>query len=55
MEKYMLQDIKAVIFDVDGTLVDSMWIWKQVDVDFLKRRKTELPEDLQDKVLLSMN
>ncbi len=25
----------AVIFDLDGTLVDSMWIWKEVDVDYL--------------------
>lgn len=46
----MLQDIKAVIFDVDGTLVDSMWIWKQVDIDFLARRGIELPIDLQKDI-----
>jgi HAD superfamily hydrolase (TIGR01509 family) len=50
MEITMLDNIKAIIFDVDGTLVDSMWIWKQVDIDFLKRRKTELPIDLQKDI-----
>jgi HAD superfamily hydrolase (TIGR01509 family) len=50
METTMLNDVKAIIFDVDGTLVDSMWIWKQVDIDFLKRRKTELPIDLQKDI-----
>ncbi len=43
----MFDNIKAFIFDVDGTLVDSMWIWKQVDIEFLGRRCIELPQDLQ--------
>ena len=24
----MLENIEAIIFDLDGTLVDSMWVWK---------------------------
>ena len=46
----MYEDIKAIIFDVDGTLIDSMWIWKQVDVEFLSKRGISLPERLQSEI-----
>lgn len=46
----MLKDIKAVIFDLDGTLVDSMWIWKQIDIDYLEKHGHNLPEDLQKDI-----
>ena len=42
--------IQAAIFDLDGTLVDSMWTWKSVDVDFLGQFGQEVPEDLQDEL-----
>ena len=36
---------KGAIFDMDGTLLDSMWVWRQIDVDFLGRRGFEVPSD----------
>lgn len=33
-----MRDIKAAIFDLDGTLLDSMGVWAQIDVDFLGKR-----------------
>ena len=40
--------IKAVIFDLDGSLVDSMWMWKAIDIEYLGRFGIEIPDDLQD-------
>ena len=37
---------KAVIFDLDGTLIDSMGLWRQVDRDFLHKRGLAVPRDL---------
>lgn len=46
----MLQNIDAVIFDLDGSLVDSMWMWRQIDIEYLGRFKIPLPEDLQQQI-----
>ncbi len=46
----MLENISAVIFDLDGTLIDSMWMWKTIDIEFLGERGYELPLDLQDSI-----
>ncbi len=47
MKHEMLQDIRAVIFDLDGSLVDSMWMWRAIDIEYLGRFGIPLPEDLQ--------
>ena len=41
---------KGAIFDLDGTLLDSMGVWDQVDVDFLAKRGIEVPDDYMQKV-----
>lgn len=43
----MLKEIQSVIFDLDGTLVDSMWLWHDIDVEFLEQRGLALPETYQ--------
>lgn len=50
MAHEMLKDIKAVIFDLDGSLVDSMWIWKDIDIEYLGRFGIPLPENLQKEI-----
>ena len=45
---------KAFLFDLDGTLVDSMWMWKAIDVEYLGRFGLGCPEDLQ-KVIEGMS
>ena len=46
----MFNNTEAVIFDLDGTLVDSMWIWIDVDLKYLKKHGHDLPEDLQKQI-----
>lgn len=50
MEVYMLNDIKAAIFDLDGTLVDSMWVWSQIDTDYLKNKGYDVPTNLKNDI-----
>ncbi len=40
-------DFSAVLFDLDGTLVDSMGMWRRVDDVYLGKRGIPVPDDLQ--------
>lgn len=42
--------IKGAIFDLDGTLLDSTWVWHQIDVDFLGSRGFEVPPDYVEAI-----
>lgn len=50
MKQEMMRNKDAVIFDLDGSLVDSMWIWRDIDIAYLGRYGIALPENLQQEI-----
>lgn len=46
----ILRNKKAVIFDLDGTLTDSMWVWSEIDRDFFRDRNMEFPDFLNHDI-----
>ena len=45
-----MKQYKGAIFDLDGTLLDSMRVWDDIDVTFLKKRGLEVPPDYQEAI-----
>lgn len=46
----LLKDIKACIFDMDGTVVDSMWVWGSIDIEYLERFGYDVPADMKEDI-----
>ena len=44
------KSVKLLVFDLDGTLLDSMNVWNKVDIDFLGRYGYEVTPDYTDFV-----
>ncbi len=45
-----LNKYEAVIFDLDGTLIDSLWIWREIDKTYLIKHNFNCPENLHIKI-----
>ncbi len=46
----MIKNIQAVIFDIDGTLVDSMGVWYDIDVEYFKLLEIPMPPTIQKDI-----
>ncbi len=49
--KLLNHEFNAVIFDMDGTLIDSTGIWHEIDKEFFAKRGMELPKDYAQHIV----
>lgn len=48
--KILGRDVEGVIFDFDGTLADSMWVWDEVDRAFFEKRGLVFTKDASEVI-----
>ena len=48
--KELVDNSKAIIFDLDGTLIDSMNVWSDIDKEFFKMHDLPFEEDYQKEI-----
>ena len=50
MWKEILNRTDAVLFDLDGTVIDSMWIWKNIDKEYFEKCRIDMPSGYQQEI-----
>ncbi|GAB6168535.1 HAD family phosphatase [Clostridium carnis] len=45
-----MNNITAAIFDLDGTLVDSMWVWEKIDIEYLSQKGYTVPKNINEEI-----
>ena len=48
--KLLTRQINAIIFDLDGTLLDSSGIWGDIDKEFFHKRGMEIPPSYGEEI-----
>ena len=46
-----MKKFKAAIFDMDGTLLDTMYIWRNLTREYLNSKNIPIPEEIRDKLV----
>lgn len=49
--RFLNHNVKAVIFDMDGTLIDSTSLWHDIDKAFFRKRGMDIPSDYAQKIV----
>lgn len=49
----MASRFKGAIFDMDGTILDSMGHWRSLNVEFLKKRGLPIPEEIRGREMVT--
>ena len=47
-----MKKFKAAIFDMDGTLLDSMFIWRHLAPEYLRKNHIAVPDDLAEQMTI---
>lgn len=50
IDKSLFKNIEGIFFDMDGTLLDSMWLWKAIDIEYLHMHGAEYEDGLQENI-----